>query len=103
MRGTTTLRQVVDFEPYLGDTALGETFGPPVSVRCRFERTAKVLRSSRGDEVVADAYLVCRPGEPVATQGRVTFAGTRYRIADIHPGQGPHSQVNHLEVMLRAD
>ena len=102
--GTTLFRHKVTVEPYIGDSAVGETFGPAVpNVRCRFRLKQRVIRSSRGDEVVADAILECRASETFAEGDRVTRGGKTFRVHEIRPVEMPHSATNHLEVWLRAD
>lgn len=101
--GTVLFRHTVTHTPYLGETGVGPTFGTPKTVRGRLRLERKVLRSSRGDEVVADAVLICRPTETFSEGDKVTAEGRDFRVYEIQPGYGPHSGVNHLTVWLRAD
>lgn len=101
--GTVLYRQTVTHEPYQGDTAVGPTFGSPVDLRCRFRTHRKVIRTARGDEIVADATLECRSSESIDEKDRVTFDGRTFRVAEIVHAMGPHSRTNHYEVSLTAD
>jgi hypothetical protein len=100
--GTTLYRHKVDLEPYAGSSAVGDVFDPPVELRCRFRHKTKVIRTSRGDEVVADAVLECRPAETIAEKDRVTRDGATYRVHEVKPAEAL-SRTNHLVVLLRAD
>lgn len=101
--GTALYRHKVTVEPFTGSTAVGESFGTGVEVKCRFRNHRKVLRSSDGDEVVADASFICRADEPVSEKDKVTRGSTEYRVVEIKPAEGPHSATNHLMVWLGAD
>ena len=101
--GTTLYRHTVTHEPYLGESAVGPTFGAPADLRCRFRTERKVIRTARGDEIVADATLECRASESVDEKDRITRDTRVYRVAEIIPAEGPHSRTNHLEVRLTAD
>ncbi|MDP3983983.1 MAG: hypothetical protein Q8Q52_03125 [Acidimicrobiia bacterium] len=90
-------------EPFQGDSGVGPVFGTGVEIRCRFRTTRKVLRSSAGDEVVADAVLECRDSETIGREDRVTKASDVYRVYQVKPAEGPHTATNHLVVWLRAD
>lgn len=101
--GTTLYRHKVTVEPFTGEGGVGPTFGDPYKMRCRIRLERKVIRTTEGDEVVADATLICDPGENIPIQSRVTYSDRVYRVSEIVPGHGPHTAVNHLEVRLTAD
>lgn len=101
--GTVLYRHTVTHEAYLGDSAIGPTYDDPADLRCRFRTERKVIRTARGDEIIADASLECRATETIAEKDRITRDGRTYFVAEIVPAEGPHSRTNHLEVRLTAD
>lgn len=105
MYGSTLLRHEATVTPYLGDTGIGETWDDDAAftLKCRFSTQRKVMRTSRGDEILADASLICRPGEDLDEKDKVERDGRSYLISEIRPAEGPHSATNHLEVLLSTD
>jgi hypothetical protein len=105
MYGSTLLRHEATVTPYLGDTGIGEAWDDDseFTLKCRFSTKRRVLRSSRGDEILADASLICRSGELLAEKDKVTRDGRTYLISEIRPAEGPHSGTNHLDVLLSTD
>ncbi|AGP56824.1 hypothetical protein [Streptomyces rapamycinicus] len=77
------LRHRVTVEPYLGDTAYGPTYGPPVpNVRALVAATVRqVRRASDGREVVSTAQVITAPGLTCPPGSRVTLPDGRMTTA----------------------
>ena len=105
MYGSTLLRHKATVTPYVGDSGIGEIWDTDSAfeLRCRFSNQRRVMRSSRGDEILADASLICRPDEVLSEKDRVERDGRQYLVSEIRPGEGPHSRTNHLDVLLTTD
>lgn len=105
MYGSVFLRHEATVTPYLGDTGIGELWDTdnPFPLRCRFSTVRRVVRSSRGDQVLADASLLCRSTEALVEKDRVERNGRKYLVSEIRPAEGPHSATNHLDVLLTTD
>lgn len=69
------LPHTVTVEPYLGASAYGDRYGPPVEVRCRRDEKRRLIRDSHGEQVVSEATLWCvHDDEPrIPVDSRVTL------------------------------
>lgn len=105
MYGSTLLRHSATVTPYLGDTGIGETWDDDAAftVKCWFSTERKVVRTARGDEILADASFICRPTADLSEKDKVERDGQSYLISEIRPAEGPHSATNHQEVLLSTD
>ncbi|WP_260605287.1 hypothetical protein [Streptomyces sp. WAC01280] len=77
------LRHRVTVEPYLGDSAYGPRYGPPVAdVPAMVAETVKqVRRASDGREVVSTAQVIIAPGLACPAGSRVTLPDGRVSTA----------------------
>lgn len=105
MYGSTLLRHEATVTPFLGDSGIGELWDDAAAftLKCRFSTKRRVMRTARGDTILADASLICRPDEDLDEKDRVTRDGRNYLVSEIRPAEGPHSSTNHLDVLLTTD
>ncbi|UUN29429.1 hypothetical protein [Streptomyces sp. FIT100] len=77
------LRHRVTIEPYLGDSAYGPQYGPPVPhVRALVAAATKqVRRATDGREVVSTAQVITAPGLDCPPGSRVTLPNGRVTSA----------------------
>ena len=89
---SSLLRQQATIEPYEGNTGRGPTWGPAVTVRCRFEGKRRAIRrvnaGDSGSDVISSGSVTIRPGLDVPTESRVTIAARSYEVLDVIVGQG---------------
>lgn len=69
------LRHTVLVAPYEGQGAYGETYGPERTVRCFIDDTRRLVRNTNGDETVSETTVLCRLGEDIPPESRVTVNG----------------------------
>lgn len=77
--------QDVVVEPYDGQGAYGEVYGPARTVRCLIDDRRRLVRESggqrsgnaTGDEVVSETTLQCSPDEHIPPESRVTLPDGR--------------------------
>lgn len=101
---TSLLRQQVTIEPYQGNTATGPTWGPPVTVRCRFEGKRRTIRRANagtdaGSDVISTGSVTIRPDLDVPTESRATVDGHAYEVLDVIVGEGL-TQPAYLELLV---
>ena len=75
------LRHEVTVEPYLGTSAYGPRYGPPVTARAMVAETVKQVRDRTGAEVVSTAQIIAGPGLDCPPGSRLTLPGGRHTIA----------------------
>lgn len=95
------LPQSVAVAPLVGSGAYGDVFGPAVPVRARVDMTRKMVRNSKGVEVVAEATVflpartVCPPRSLVTLPGETTGR----RVITFSPVIGARTE-HHVEVTV---
>lgn len=96
------LRHLVTVEPYLGQSANGPKFGPPVTVRAFVDEQTREVRSSTGQQVVSGATVYCQLGPTMPPLSRVTLAdGRQTRVINAHRHDGAGLPTpDHLEINL---
>ncbi|MGW6455029.1 hypothetical protein ACWF94_03740 [Streptomyces sp. NPDC055078] len=96
------LRHTVTVEPYLGDSAYGPRYGPPVSVRCFLDEQTRTVRNREGQEVTSSSTLYARLNEVCPAESRVTLPSGRPTtvIAALRRDGGGLATPDHLEVQL---
>lgn len=106
----TLLRQRIKVEPYLGATAHGPSWGPPMSVRARVEGKRRTVRkvnagSDIGTDVISTASATIRPTIDIPAESKVTAPNPvsgreeTYEVLDVIVGQGLTGPV-YLELLL---
>lgn len=96
------LRYQVLVEPYLGQSANGPRFGPPVTVRAFVDSQVREVRSPTGQQVVSGATVYCRLGPAVPPLSRLTLPDGRQTrvIAALQRDGGGLPTPDHLEIQL---
>ncbi|MFB6811246.1 hypothetical protein [Streptomyces sp. NPDC056387] len=85
------LRHQVVIEAYLGDSAYGPTYGPPVTARAFVSEKIRTVRDQRGEEVVASTTVYLLPTQDCPPESRVTTPSGRTAsviTSDLHDGGG---------------
>lgn len=104
------LQHQITLEPYLGQSANGPTYGPPIPVRALVDEQTREIRDPHGDKVVSGATVYCRldgvpvPGSVVIpVLSRVTLAdGRQTRVIQTYRHDGGNlGTPNHLEINLQ--
>lgn len=99
------LTYTVTIEAYLGDSAYGPQYAPPVTARAYVEEKAKTIRKPGGEEVVASTTMWLLPDQACPVESRVTLttrSGTRTAsviASDLFDGGGLPTP-DHRAVML---
>jgi hypothetical protein len=95
------MHQTVAVEPYTGEGAHGPVYGPAAQVGCWIIDKTELVRNRDGREVVSRSRFLCRPGEIVPEESRVTCSGRVTRVIAVHnwatPGPSPHHMTVYLE------
>ncbi|MGW5673939.1 hypothetical protein ACWEV4_02405 [Streptomyces sp. NPDC003860] len=72
------LRHRITVEPYLGDSAYGPRYGPPVAgVPAQVAGTIRTVRNRDGREVTSTAQIIAEPGLDCPAESRVTLPDGR--------------------------
>lgn len=93
------LRQKITVERYAGSTAYGPTWAAPVKMRARVTPRRRMVTTSTGDTIVADATVLIRPCREIPAESKVTHHGRTYQVAGVTDATGldePH----HSELIL---
>ena len=93
------LDQTVQVESYLGDTAVGPTWGDPVSQRARMQPRRRMVRDREGRETVSDATVYLPPETVIGPDDRLTWGGRTYRVMEARPHQ-MHGRTQYIEAVL---
>jgi hypothetical protein len=65
--------ETVSIRPFVSETSgRVRTYGTAITVRCRIEQYAKLVRAADGTQVVSDTRLFCKP----TTEAGATWAPT---------------------------
>jgi hypothetical protein len=96
------LRHKVIVEPFAGTGPFGDTYGPPVEVRCFLEEARRKIRGKDGSEIVSEATFYARPGIDCPEGSKVTLpsgrVSTALKVSDRDGGGLPTP--DHVEVAL---
>ncbi|WP_257032529.1 hypothetical protein [Streptomyces sp. 1331.2] len=72
------LRHRITVEPYLGDSAYGPVYGPPVpDVPALVSDTVRLVRAPDGRQVVSSAQVLLDPDSVVPAGSRITLPSGR--------------------------
>lgn len=72
------LRHRITVEPYLGDSAYGPQYGPPVeNVPALVAETIRLVRDREGREVTSTAQIIAAPGLDCPAESRITLPDGR--------------------------
>ncbi|KUN96196.1 hypothetical protein [Streptomyces caeruleatus] len=72
------LRHRIKVEPYLGDSAYGPQYGPPVEdVPALVAETIRTVRDREGREVTSTAQIIAEPGLNCPAESRITLPDGR--------------------------
>lgn len=95
--------QPVTVEPYEGASAIGEVYGPPVTITMVVDHKRRLVRTASGVETVASTTLYGPLSANVPAQSHVTLAdGRRITVITSHPHDGKTLPVpSHLEVICQ--
>lgn len=94
------LRHIALVEPYLGAGPFGDTYGPPVEVRCFAEDKRRRVLSTTGTQVVSNTTVICPLDTEIPPGSRVTVNGrTAAVINTMRRDGGGLPTPDHLEVM----
>ncbi|MFD4740618.1 hypothetical protein ACFWNQ_25120 [Streptomyces virginiae] len=66
------LRHEVTIEAYLGDSANGPQYGPPMVARAFVSEKTRTVRDMRGEEVIASTTVFLLPDQECPPESRVT-------------------------------
>jgi hypothetical protein len=95
------LRHTAVVEPYLGAGPFGDTYGPPVDVKCFAEDKRRRVLSTTGTRVVSNMTLICLPGTDIPPGSRVTVNGRSAAVINLADGDGGGLPTpDHVQVML---
>lgn len=99
---TRFMRHTITIEPYLGDTSMGPSYGPPVTSRCFLDAKTRVVRSPSGREVTSTSTAYCPLATVCPAESRVTLPDGRTPlvIAALRRDGGGLPTPDHLEVQL---
>ena len=75
------------------------TYGSAATIKCRYEPKRKLLRLLNGEAVISAGRLFVEPDLTVAVNNKINYAGTTYRVLEIHEEQGFDS-ISHRVLML---
>jgi hypothetical protein len=82
------LQHRATIEPYLGTSAKGPQYGPPVTVRCLAVDKRKLVRGADQDQVISSAQVFCRPGVVAPVHSRVTVNGRSATVITLDNADG---------------
>jgi hypothetical protein len=97
------LRHRITVEPYLGASANGPKYGPPVAgVRCLLDEQTRLVRSPTGDQVVSSSTVYAPLGTACPAKSRITLPDGRQTtvIAALRRDGGGLATPDHLEIQL---
>ena len=92
-------RESITVEPYLGNSAFGETYGPAVSEKARVEGKRRRIKRADGVEIVSSATAYVRPDTSATMQARITWQSRFYDVVEMLPITGLH-RVDGYELFL---
>jgi hypothetical protein len=97
------LRHRVTVEPFLGNSATGPRYGPPVEVRCFVEEKTRMVRAPSGEEVTSSSTFYALPSAVCPEKSRVTLPSGRKAtvIEAVRQDGGGLATPDHLEVRLQ--
>jgi hypothetical protein len=95
------LRHEVTIEPYLGQSAAGPRYGPPVTVRCFADDARRLVRNEAGEQVVSESTVFCRLSTTAPPKSRVNVFGREAFVITAKRRDGGGLAVpDHLELAL---
>ncbi|WP_282204539.1 hypothetical protein [Kitasatospora fiedleri] len=96
------MRHLITVEPYLGNSAYGPRYGPPVQVRCFLDEQTRLVRASSGDQVTSTSTAYSPLAINAPAESRVTLPGGRQTtvIAALRRDGGGLATPDHVELQL---
>ena len=84
-------RDAVSFEPFLGESAYGPTYGPAVTVLGKVSMTRQLVRDADGEEVVSEMTVYLHPDDAAAIvpESRATYAARSSTVIGVSPAGRP--------------
>lgn len=85
------LVHTVTIEAYLGDSAYGPQYGPPLAARALVEEAIRTVRNTRGEEVVSSTTVYLLPSQACPPESRLTTPSGRVAsviTSALHDGGG---------------
>lgn len=88
---TWLLPHRIVIEPYMGDSAYGPLYGPPVEdVPALVSMTIRTVRNSEGRQVTSTAQIIAEPGLNCPAESRLTLPdGRKTRALAVAPHTMP--------------
>ncbi|MEV2203739.1 hypothetical protein AB0E11_27785 [Streptomyces fradiae] len=85
------LRHRITVEPYVGDSAYGPQYGPPVEdVPALVAETVRTVRDREGREVTSTAQVIAEPDLNCPAESRLTLpSGRRTRVLSVAAHTAP--------------
>jgi hypothetical protein len=96
------LRHTATIEPYLGNSATGPLYGPPVTVACFVDAKRRMVRDATGTQVVSNTTIICPLSTVAPAESKVTNAnGTNGTVLQsLRRDGGGLPTPDHLELSL---
>lgn len=98
------LVHTVTVEPQVGEGAYGDSYGPPVQVRCFRDDARQVVRNASGAEVVSETTLYCKLDRadvfPPDSRVTLTDGSVSYVVLTKRRDDGGMGAPQHLEVTM---
>lgn len=99
---TWLLRQTVQVEALIGNTAYGPKYGQPFELRARVEWRRRKITNRQGEEVISEATAYLAPSSPTLKPGdRVTVDGQRCTVEEVRNHVDGTGRLVYVEVLLR--
>lgn len=96
------LRHRFTVEPYLGSSATGPLYGPPVERRCLAEALTRSVRTPDGRVVVSGTVLRTDLSYDVPPESRLTYRDRAVEVVSMRPYDGGGLPVwDHLEIVVQ--
>ncbi|MBQ0827712.1 hypothetical protein [Streptomyces tagetis] len=92
----------ITVEPYRGESSVGQTFGPPVEVRCFLDEQTRVVRSPGGEQVTSTSTVFADLDAIAPPQSLATLPdGRKTKVIQSKRRDGAGlGTPNHLEIHL---
>jgi hypothetical protein len=96
------LQHSVTVEPYLGHTAYGPQYGPPVIVRCFLDQQTRTIRAADGTQTTSSSTAYARLDTVAPALSRVTLPDGRVTsvLAALRRDGGKLPTPSHMELQF---
>ena len=75
-----------------------ENYGSSSTVRCRFQKSNKVVLQSNGETQAIDAIIFVNPDTSVNVDDKVVYSSEAYKVINKNSVVGAGGDVHHLEL-----